>query len=94
MRFISDFILLALILINIFTVYKFIFNKIFKDSNDFKKSFNYLFISDFIYLFKDGYWENYTGKLKSTLFITACIVVTIVEHWIVNAMIQTIIKSR
>lgn len=90
----ETFISITLIIINIFTVYKFLFNKIFIGSDDLNKSLRYLFTPDFIYLFRDGYWKHYTGKFKIILFIMPCLIVTILEHWIINGIIQIIINGR
>lgn len=91
MRSISGFIVLILIIINSFTVYKFIFNQIFIDYDDFQESLRYLLTPDFISFFRGEYWKDRTAEFKFGFFVILCVMVTIVEYWIINGIIQAII---
>ncbi|CAK7071865.1 hypothetical protein KQI38_16130 [Tissierella carlieri] len=85
-------IIVALIIINIFTVYKFIFKFIFTDLDDFNESLRYSFTPDIISLFRREYWKDQFGEFKLGFFIAICIIVTIVEYGIVNVIIQQILR--
>ncbi len=88
----SGFIVLILIIINSFTVYKFIFNHFFIDYDDFQESLRYIFTPDFISFFRGEYWKDRIGEFKFGFFIIICAIVTIVEYWIINGIIQGIIS--
>ncbi|MCQ4923822.1 hypothetical protein NE686_12040 [Tissierella carlieri] len=85
-------VIIALIIINIFTVYKFIFKFIFTDFDDFNESLRYSFTPDIISLFRKEYWKDQFGEFKLGFFILICVIVTIVEYGIVNGIIQQIMK--
>jgi len=84
------FISIALIIVNVFTVYKFLFNIIFRDRDDFNESVRYSFTPDIISLFSGKYWKDRAGEFKLGIFITLCIIATIVEYQIVYGIIQVI----
>jgi len=84
------FISIALIIVNVFTVYKFLFSIIFRDKDDFNESMRYSFTPDIISLFKGKYWKDQAGEFKLWIYITLCIIATIVEYQIVYGIIQVI----
>lgn len=85
-------IIIALIIINIFTVYKFIFNIIFSNSDDFNKSVKYSLTPDIISLFRGQYWKDQIGEFKLGIFVALCIITTVVEYQIINGILQWIIN--
>lgn len=87
------FIPIALIIINICTVYKFLFNMFFKDMDDFNESLGYSLTPDIISLFRGKYWKDQVGEFKVGVFIILCIITTTIEYWIVNGIIQGIIHG-
>lgn len=82
------FILVALIIVNTFTVYKFLFNMIFDDTDDFNESVRYSLTPDMFSLFKGRYWKDRVGEFKLGFFIILCIIATTIEYWIINSIIQ------
>lgn len=81
-------IIIILLLFNSYTVYKFIFNSIFNDMDDFKKSLRYSLTPDLISLFKGEYLKDQFGELKFGLFIIVCIVATVIEYSIINGLFR------
>ena len=77
-------IILLLIIINVFTVYKLLFNLLFNDMDDFKESIRFAATPDIYSLFKGKYMKDKIGEGKLGLFIILCAVVTIIEFSIVN----------
>jgi len=88
---VEGIIVIALIIVNIFTVYRFIFGLIFRSREDFNKSLRYYLIPDFISLLKCKYWEDRISEFKLGLFIFLCIMATVVEYLIINAILGRII---
>lgn len=84
-------IVIALIIVNIFTVYRFIFGLIFRSHEDFNKSLRYYLIPDFISLLRGKYWEDRISEFKLGFFIFLCIMATVVEHLIISAIFGRII---
>ncbi|WP_353097497.1 hypothetical protein [Tissierella praeacuta] len=84
-------IVIALIIINFFTVYKFIFWIIFNDMDDFNESLRYSFTPDIISLFRKEYFKDRYGEFKLSSFIFICSIITVIEYIIVDAIIQRII---
>lgn len=62
------FISIALIIINIFTVYKFLFNMFFENMDDFNESLGYSLTPDIISLFRGKYWKDQVGEFKLGVF--------------------------
>ncbi|MBU5427050.1 hypothetical protein KQI41_11555 [Tissierella pigra] len=81
-------VIIALIIINIFTIYKFLFNLIFIDKDDFNKSVGYSLTPDIISLFRGEYWKDRGGEIKLGFFIMLCIIVTVFEYSIVIGIIK------
>ena len=81
-------VIIALIIINIFTIYKFLFNLIFIDEDDFNKSVKYSFTPDIISLFRGEYWKDRGGEIKLGFFIMLCIIVTVFEYSVVIGIIK------
>ncbi|NLP35034.1 MAG: hypothetical protein GX359_07555 [Clostridiales bacterium] len=86
-------IIIALIIINFFTVYKLLFNIIFGSKDEFKNSMRYSLTPDIISLFKGEYWKDQVGEFKLGIFIVLCITVTIVEYKVINGILQWIINA-
>ena len=84
-------IIILLIIINIFTVYRFLFNIIFDSVNEFNESFRYSLTPDIFSLFRGEYWKDRMGELKFEMFIGLCIIATAIEFLIVNGILQRII---
>jgi len=84
-------ITVALIIINIFTVYKFIFGIIFSSREDFNESVRYSLIPDIISLFRREYWKDRISEFKLGIFIFLCVMATLIEYWIVSAILRWII---
>lgn len=85
------FVLIVLIIINAFTVYKFIFNMIFSDMDDFEESLRFSLTPDIISLFRGEYWKDQAGEIKLGFFIMLCIIATAMEYWLINGLVQVII---
>lgn len=86
-------ILVTLIIINTFTVYKLLFNMIFMDNDDFNESLRYSLTPDIMSLFRGRYWKDRAGEFKLGFFIVLCIIATTIEYWIINGIIQGIISG-
>jgi len=82
----------ALIIINFFTVYKFIFNVIFSNREDFYDSVRYSFTPNIISLFRGEYWKDRVGEFKLGIFIFLCIAVTGLEYMVVNGILRWILN--
>ena len=85
-------ILIILVIANIFTVYKFLFNAIFKNGDDFTKAVRYSLTPDIISLLRGKYWKDKVGEFKLGMFIFLCIAVTAVEYGIIVSILSLIIK--
>lgn len=81
-------VIIALIIINNFTIYKFLFNLIFIDKDDFNKSVRYSLTPDIMSLFRGQYWKDRGGEIKLGFFIMLCIIVTVFEYSIVIGIIK------
>ena len=57
-------IVVGLIVINSFTVYKFLFNVIFGSKDAFNESVRYSFTPNIISLFRGEYWKDKVGSLN------------------------------
>ena len=82
----------ALIIINFFTVYKFIFNVIFSNREDFYDSVRYSFTPNIISLFRGEYWKDRVGEFKLGIFIFLCIAVTGLEYMVFNGILRWILN--
>lgn len=85
-------IVVALIIINFFTVYRFLFNSIFHSRDDFNKSVRYSYTPDIISLFRGEYWKDKAGEFKLGIFVVLCIVATVIEYEIIKGIVQWIIN--
>lgn len=85
------FVIIALIVFNIFTVYKFLFRIFFKDSDYFNESVRYAFTPDIISLFKGEYWKDRVSEFTLGMFIISCVFATMIEYFIIKGIIQFII---
>lgn len=74
-------------------MYKFLFNLIFNDTDDFNDSLRYSFTPNFISLFRGEYWKDRVGEFKLGFFIFLCIIVTAIEFGIINSLLQGIIRT-
>ncbi len=83
-------IIIALIVINIFTVYKLLFNLIFSSSDDFNESVRYFFTPDIISLFRGEYWKDRLSQFKLGIFLFLCVIAIVIEYWMINGIIQWI----
>ena len=79
-------IAIILLIANI-PVYKRIFKLIFKDSNDFNDSIRYSFTPDLFSLFKGNYWKDRAGEAKLSFLIFCCVIIVVVEFFIINSII-------
>lgn len=77
-------IILLLIVINIFTVYKLLFRILFNDMDDFKESIRYTATPDIYSLFKGKYIKDKIGETKLGLFVVLCALITVIEYSIVS----------
>lgn len=84
-------IVVTLIVINFFTVYKFLFNAIFRNRGDFNEAVRYSFTPNIISLFRGEYWKDKVGEFKLGMFIVLCIVATVIEYGIINGILRWII---
>lgn len=84
-------ILILLIIMNMFTVYRWFFNMIFRDKDDFNESVKFLFIPDIISLFRGEYMRDRIAELKFGFFMILCIITTVIEYNIVDYVIRMII---
>lgn len=84
-------IIITLLIINTFTVYRFLFNLIFSDTDDFSESLRYSFTPNIFSLFRGEYWKDRVGEFKLSYFIILCIIATVIEYEIINRTLQGII---
>lgn len=84
-------IAILLIIANI-PVYKVFLRLIFKDSKDINNSIRYSFTPDLFSLFKGNYLKDKIGEAKLSLFIFSCVLVVLIEFFIVNGVIELIQK--
>lgn len=87
-------ITIGLILINIFTIYKYLFLIFFHDFEDFDESLRYTLTPDIISLFRGEYWKDQFSELKLSMFILSCIIATAIEYLIVKGIIQWILGLK
>ena len=80
-------LIIPLIIVNIFTVYKFIFHMIFRDMDDFNESIRYRLTPDIFSLFRGEYLKDRVGEFKLSFFILLCVVTTVVEYGIVKEIL-------
>lgn len=85
-------IVISLVIINSFTVYKFLFNAIFRNRDDFNEAIRYSFTPNIISLFRGEYWKDKVGEFKLGIFTISCILATIMEYWIIIGIIRRIIE--
>ena len=87
----ESIIIIILLAVNAFTVYKFLFNNIFNDADDFSDSLRYSFTPNIISLFRGEYWKDRIGEFKLIFFIIICILATAIEYSIVSAILRRIL---
>ena len=85
-------ILLVLIIINSFTVYRFYFRMIFKDIDDFNESIRFTLTPNIFSLFRGEYLRDRMGEFKLGLFVMLCFITTIIEYALVYDLILRIIR--
>lgn len=76
---------IILLIVNI-PIYKMIFKKIFKSTEDFKESVKYSFTPDLFSLFNGRFWKDQIGEAKLSFFIFACVLVIVLEFFIVKSI--------
>lgn len=86
------FIAILLMVANI-PIYKRIFRRIFKDSEDFYDSVKYSFTPNLFSFFKGKYWEDRVGEAKLSFFIFCCIAVVVIELLIIKWAIVPLITK-
>ncbi|MBU5438712.1 hypothetical protein KQI42_11860 [Tissierella sp. MSJ-40] len=86
----SGIIIFALIIINV-PIFKFIYKLSFINNDDFKKSVKYSFTPDIVSLFRGEYWKDRFGEAKIGFFIFTCVLVVILEVFILQGIITTFI---
>lgn len=80
-------IILLLIIINIFTVYKLLFRILFNDMDDFKESIRFMFTPDAYSLFKGEYIKDRIAQAKLGIFVVLSVLITVVEYNIVDGLL-------
>lgn len=85
-------IVLLLIIINIFTVYRLLFNLFFNDKEDLKESMRFMATPDILSLFRGEYMKDRIAETKLGLFVVLCIMITVAEYSIINELILKIIN--
>lgn len=85
--------LAALVIVNIFTVYRVLFKMVFSDSDDFNESVKYSLTPNIISLFRGEFWKDRKSEFKLGAFIFLCVIATAIEFWIVNGILQWIFSS-
>jgi hypothetical protein len=83
-------IVVGLIVINFFTVYKILFNLMFRNRDDFRESVRYTFTPNIISLFRGEYWKDKVGEFKLGVFLMLCIMATVIEYGVINALLRWI----
>ncbi|MTI47947.1 hypothetical protein [Sporosalibacterium faouarense] len=78
-----------LLIINI-PIYKFIFKGFFYDIEDFKESLGYIFTPDLFSLFRGKYWQDRMSEMKAGGFIFLCIVITVLEFFLIQYIFEAI----
>ena len=86
----NGIIIFVLIIINV-PIFKFIYKLSFINNDDFKKSVKYSFTPDIISLFRGEYWKDRFGEAKIGFFILACVLVVILEVFIIQGIITSFI---
>lgn len=85
-------ILIVLIILNSFSVYRFYFHMIFKDIDDVNKSIRFTLTPDLFSLFRREYLRDRIGEFKLGLFIMLCFITTMIEYGFVYDLIMRIIR--
>lgn len=85
-------ILLIIIIINSFTVYKFYFRMIFKDMDDVNESIRFTLTPNLFSLFRGEYLRDRIGEFKLGLFIMLCFISTMIEYAFVYDLVLRIIR--
>lgn len=83
-----DFFIAIILIVVSFPIYKIIFKFVYRDSDDFQESVKHSFTPDIISLFKGRFWKDQVGEAKLGVFIFGCIMVVILEFFIVKAVIS------
>ena len=85
-------ILLIIIIINSFIVYRFYFHMLFKDVDDFNESIRFTLTPDLFSLFRGEYLRDRIGEFKLGLFIMLCFITTMIEYAFIYDLIMRIIR--
>ncbi|WP_222708650.1 hypothetical protein [Paenibacillus sp. N3.4] len=84
----SQAILVLILLVVNIPVYRLLFRVFFTDDDDFKESVKYSLTPDLISLFRGRYWKDKFGQTKITFFAVLCVVVVLLEVFLVQQMIS------
>ncbi|WP_028551565.1 hypothetical protein [Paenibacillus sp. UNC451MF] len=83
----SILILILLFIIN-YPVYRFIFKLFFYDADEFEESVRYSFTPNFISFFRGEYWKDKFSTVKLQAYSLVCIIVVVLEFALINKMIE------
>lgn len=86
-------LMILIIIVNIFTIYRLLFKLVFRDSDDFNESIKYSMTPDIISFFRGEYVKDSLAELKLAFFAISCILVTVVEYSIINYLINLLMGN-
>lgn len=86
-------LMILIIIVNIFTIYRLLFKLVFRDSDDFNESIKYSMTPDIISFFRREYVKDSLAELKLAFFAISCILVTVVEYSIINYLINLLMGN-
>lgn len=79
-------ILILLLVIN-YPVYRFLFNWFFYDEDEFEESVRYSFTPNFISFFRGEYWKDKFSTMRLKVYTISCIAVVVLEFVLINKVI-------
>ncbi|MCH4887807.1 hypothetical protein EZV73_09495 [Acidaminobacter sp. JC074] len=80
------FILIVILVVINFPLYKRVFNFMFESMEDFNESLRYVFTPDIFSLFKGEYMRDYLGELKIGMFLMICGVLVFLEYYLISLL--------
>ncbi|TDF99438.1 hypothetical protein E1757_06190 [Paenibacillus piri] len=85
-----NFLIIVILFVINFPVYRFIFRLFFSDADDFDESVRYSFTPNFISFFRGEYLQDKLGTMRLKFFVFICVVVIVVEFMLINQLFDFI----
>lgn len=83
-----NMILIIILLLVNYPVYRFIYRLFFYDDNEFNESVRYSFTPNFISFFRGEYWKDKFSTMRLQMYVFLCVIVVIVEFTLLNKVIE------